>query len=273
MTQATLAASALCGPSVRGAVSRAEHGYKILNVITSGPSCTDHQQDAWLTAAHLTVALEQIRKQLPYVRDLHLQSDNASNYHSSQVLDQFQGLARECGYRLLSMWHNEPGEGKDLTAKRMRPQAPSRPTGMSASGARASPTRPTAWLWPSLRARALPRTARGSRTACTACWTLSRPARPTTALPQRRYASRRLRVSYACPPSVLQYSSPPFRRPAHTSTYRNARCRSSALSTSLLARLRPAVAASPGGGLGRRHHGSHVGHQAERVCHAFRRHH
>lgn len=90
----------------------AEHGYRIINIIT--PSCNDSQQDAWLTSAHLEVALDVIRKELPYIEDLHLQADNASNYHCTQFLDQAPAVASLSGFHLRSMWHNEPGEGKDL---------------------------------------------------------------------------------------------------------------------------------------------------------------
>ena len=86
--------------------------YQVISIAT--PSCSDHKQDAWLTAAHWEVALQQLKKQVPYLCDIYPQCDNAPNYHCTQFMDQAAGVATACGLRLLEMWFNEPGEGKDL---------------------------------------------------------------------------------------------------------------------------------------------------------------
>ena len=52
------------------------HGYRILNIIT--PDCSDHQLDAWLTSAHIEVALEVVREQVPCLRGVRFQTDNCS---------------------------------------------------------------------------------------------------------------------------------------------------------------------------------------------------
>ena len=69
--------------------SEEEHGYELIKIITA--SCTDHQQDAWLTIAHVEAALQKLREQAPYLDGLYFQADNAPNYHCSQILYQLPG--------------------------------------------------------------------------------------------------------------------------------------------------------------------------------------
>jgi hypothetical protein len=97
---------------IEAADAHADHGYEVVSILT--PSCSDHQQDAWLTCAHWEAALQQALKLVPWLRKLSLQCDNAGNYHCSQFLDQAAGIADLCGMELVDVCFNEPGEGKDL---------------------------------------------------------------------------------------------------------------------------------------------------------------
>ena len=87
-------------------------GFQRFNVMVAAADY--HTQDASTALSMLDLAIAELKKQFPWLRNMLLQTDGGPAFHSSLFVIGAAYVAHSHGWRLLAFWHNAPGHGKDL---------------------------------------------------------------------------------------------------------------------------------------------------------------